>query len=74
MKTTLTKEEYENIKQLADNAMDACNKDEARKYIDKIPYSVYGLTGNANNVLGTLMAYVKNASGQVNIQHHFVFI
>lgn len=66
MKTTLTEEEYENVKQLADSAMNACNKAEARKYIEKIPYAAYGLTGNANNILGALIACVKNASGQVN--------
>lgn len=66
MKTTLTQEEYFKLEQLVECALDACSKKEAKKYIDKIPYCVYGLTGNAHNILSTLEACVINASGRIS--------
>ena len=66
MKTTLTQEEYSKIKQLVENALSSYNKAEAKKYIDQIQYCAYGLTGNARNILASLEACVKEASGRIS--------
>lgn len=68
MKTILSKDEYCKIEQLVGCALAAWNKAEAKKYIDKIPYCAYGLTGNAHNILSTLISCVKDAAGQVSDQ------
>lgn len=65
MKEKLTTEEYTAIEQLVESALDAPNKKEAQKYINKIQSYGYGLCGNASNILGELICYVKDASGRV---------
>ena len=65
MKEKLTTEEYTSIEQLVEYALDAPNKKEAQKYINKIQSYGYSLFGNANYILGELVCYVKDASGRV---------
>lgn len=66
MKEKLIKEEYEEIKQLVDYALDAPNKKEAQKYINQMQSYEYSLCGNARNILGELICCVKDASGRVS--------
>lgn len=65
MKEKLTMEEYKEIKQLVDSALDAPNKKEAQKYINKIQSYGYDLCGNVNYILDELVCYIKDASGRV---------
>lgn len=65
MKEKLTMEEYEEVKQLVESALDAPNKKEAQKYINKIQSFEYNLCGNVNFILGELVSYVRDASGRV---------
>ena len=61
----MTIQEYEEIKQLIDCALDVSNKREAQKYIDELQSYRYFLNGRANNILGELIGYVQDASGRV---------
>lgn len=65
MKEKLTAEEYEEIKQLVDCALDAPNKKDAQKYINKMQSYEYNMWGNTKNILGELICCVKDASGRV---------
>ncbi len=65
-KTKFTLEEFDNIEQLVDSAINAFNKKEAKSYINKLNFYGYGVFGNTNNILNTLIAYVENASGRVS--------
>jgi hypothetical protein len=65
MKEKLTLEEYRKIEQLVDCALDAPNKKEAQKYINKIQSYKYGLCGSVSYILSELICYVKDASGRV---------
>ena len=65
MKEKLTMEEYKEIEQLVESALNMPNKREAEKYINKIESYGYDLYGNASNILSELVGYVKDASGSV---------
>lgn len=65
MKDKLTLEEYEEINQLVDCALDAPNKKEAQKYINELQTYRYFLEGRASNILSELIGYVQDASGRV---------
>ena len=73
MKEKLTKEEYEDVKQLVEFALDAQNKEEAKKYIGKIQSYGFNLYGNAKNIFEELICYLKNASGRVADKEKRVF-
>ena len=70
MKTTLTQEEYVKLSHLVKMALGAKNQSEARRFINQIPYCTYGLTGNAKNILSSLVAYTENASGGGSDKEH----
>lgn len=65
MKDILTLEEFKEIEQLVDYALDAPNKKEAQKYIKELQLYRYSLDGRANNIFGELIGYVQDASGRV---------
>lgn len=65
MKEKLTIQEYKEIEQLIDCALDASNKKEAQKYIDELQSYRYFFNGRANNILSELIGYVQDASGRV---------
>lgn len=73
MKEKLTKEEYEDVKQLVESALDAPNKEEAKKYIGKIRAYGFDLYGNAKNIFEELICYVEDASGRVADKEKRVF-
>lgn len=72
MKEKLTLQEYQEIKQLVDNALYAPNKKEAQKYITQIQSYRYNLCGNADNILSELISYAESASGQVKDKQHWI--
>lgn len=65
MKEKLTYEEYKEIEQLVEYALNSPNKNDAQRYINKIQSYGYSLCGNANYILSELICYVKDASGRV---------
>ena len=73
MKEYLLQEEYENIKELVDYALNAANKNEAEIHIRKIQSYGYGLMSRANNILNELVAYVKDASGRVSDKERRIY-
>lgn len=72
MKEKLTQQEYQEIKELVDNAIYAPNKKEAQKYITQMQSYRYNLCGNANNILGELISYTQSASGRVTDKQHWI--
>lgn len=73
MKEKLTMEEYQEIEQLVESALDASNKNEAQKYINKIQSYEYSLYGHINYILGELVCYVKDASGRVSDKERRIY-
>ena len=73
MKQKLTSEEYEQIKQLVECALDSPNKEEAQKYINKMQSYKYNLCGNASYILSELVCYVKDASGRVTDKERRIY-
>lgn len=69
-KTKFTLDEHENIKRLVDSAIDASNKKEARKYIDKLDFFGYDVIGNTKYIFDSLVSYVYNVSGMVSDKDH----
>ena len=65
IKTKLTQAEYDEIKDLADRALVAPNKAEAKKYTDRLTFLVNYFEGPVHNILSELSAGVKDASGRV---------
>ena len=72
MKEKLIQQEYQTIKQLVDCAIDAPNKKEAQKYIIQMQSYENNLYGNASNIMGELISYVKSASGRVKDKEHWI--
>lgn len=72
MKQKLTMDEYEKIEHLVDYALGAPNKKEAQKYIDQLQSYENNLYGNARNIMGELISYVKSASGRVKDKEHWI--
>ena len=65
MNGKLTTEEYKEVERLVNCALDALDKKEAQKYIDKIQSYGCNLYGNTGNIFGELVSCVKTASGSV---------
>lgn len=72
MKEKLTQQEYQEIKQLVDNAIYALNKKEAQKYITQMQSYRDNLCGNADNILSELISYAECASGRVTDKQHWI--
>lgn len=72
MKQKLTIEEYGKIEHLVDCAIEAPNKKEAQKYINQMQSYENNLSGNARNIMGELICYVKSASGRVKDKDHWI--
>ena len=73
MKEKLTLEEYEQIEQLVDYAINVSNKKEAQKYIKQMQSYEYGLCGSVSYILCELICYVKDASGRVSDKERRVY-
>lgn len=66
MNGKLTTEEYKEVERLVYCALDAPNKKEAQKYINKMQSYGCNLYGSAGNIFGELVSCVKDASGRVS--------
>ena len=73
MKEKLTLEEYEQIEQLVDYAINVSNKKEAQKYIKQMQSYEYGLCGSVSRILSELICYVKDASGKVSDKERRIY-
>lgn len=74
MREYLLQEEYENVKQFTEYALAAQSKQEAEKYIHKLQYCGYGLSGNVNLIFRELVLCVKDASGRVANKEQLVYL
>lgn len=70
----LTCEEFAEIKRLVNEAIMARNKKMASTYINRLELmkSTLEIKPNIRNILAELIAYVKEASGQVREKEHWV--
>ena len=66
MKYYLTKEEMDKIEELADYALSAHNKQDAKKYVQQIRLAVNDVWGASNNILNEMVAAIDNATGMVS--------
>lgn len=73
MKEKLTMQEYEEIEQLVDCALDAFNKKEAQKYINKMQSYKYDLCDRVSYILSELIGYVMDASGRVTDKERRIY-
>lgn len=74
MKEKILQEEYEEVKQLVEYVLAAQSKQEAEKYIPKLQYCAYGLSGNVNLIFRELVLCVKDASGRVANKEQLVYL
>ncbi len=65
MRYKITQAEYTKIEELMHYALCAPNKNEAKRYIQELKATGYGLAGAVSNILSELCADVDNASGRV---------
>lgn len=73
MKEKLTIQEYEEIEQLVNSALDAFNKKEAQKYINKMQSYKYDLCDRVGYILSELIGYVMDASGKVTDKERRIY-
>lgn len=66
MKYYLTKEEMNKIEELADYALSAHNKQDAKRYVQQIRLAVNDVWGASNNILNEMVAAIDNATGMVS--------
>ena len=69
-KTKLTQAEYDEIENLANRALVAPNKKEAKGYIDRLAFLASDFQGSVRNIINELCAGVKDASGRVSDKEH----
>ena len=74
MKYYLTKEEMDKIEELADYALSAHNKQDAKKYVQQIRLAVNDVWGASNNILNEMVAAIDNATGMVSDKDHKVSV
>ncbi len=70
----LTSEEYEKIEMLVNGAIMAGNKKEANTYINRLEFmkGTLKIGTNSSYILSELIAYTKDASGQVSEKEHWI--
>lgn len=73
MKYQITEEDYQNIVSLADCAVSASSKRDAKPFIDQLDFIANsgGYAGSAGNILSELCGYVKSASGNVSDKERY---
>ena len=66
MKYYLTQEEMHKMEKLADCALSAHNKQDAKKYIQQMRFAINDVCGASKNILNEMIAAVDNAAGMVS--------
>ena len=74
MKYYLTPEEMEKLEKLADYALSAHNKQDAKRYIQQMRFVINDVWGASKNILNEMVATVSDATGQVADKAHRVSI
>lgn len=65
MRYYLSEEEMNKIELLAEYALCAHNKEDAKKYIQQIYFVISDVLGASKNILNEMIAAVENAAGTV---------
>ena len=66
MKYYLTPEEMEKLEKLADYALSAHNKQDAKRYVQQMRFVINDVWGASKNILNEMIAAVDNATGMVS--------
>lgn len=66
MKYYLTQEEMEKLEKLADYALSAHNKQDAKRYVQQMRFAINDVWGASKNILNEMIAAVDNATGMVS--------
>ncbi len=66
MKYYLTKEEMKEIEKLADYALSAQNKQDAKRYVQQMRFAINDIWGSSKNILNEMIAGIDNATGMVS--------
>ena len=66
MKYYLTQEKMEKIQKLADSALFASNKQDAKRYIQQMHFVINDVCGASKNILNEMIAAIDNATGMVS--------
>ena len=74
MKYYLTQEEMEKLEKLADCALSAHNKQDAKRYVQQMRFAINDVWGASKNMLNEMVAAVSDATGQVADKAHRVSV
>lgn len=66
MKYYLTQEEMEKLEKLADYALSAHNKQDAKRYVQQMRFAINDVWGASKNILNEMIAAVDDATGMVS--------
>lgn len=66
MKYYLTQEEMEKLEKLADYALSARSKQDAKRYIQQMRFAINDVWGATKNILNEMIAAIDNATGMVS--------
>ena len=74
MKYYLTHEEMEKLENLAEFALSAHNKQDAKRYIQQMRFVINDVWGASKNILNEMVATIDNATGMVSDKDHKVSV
>ena len=74
MKYYLTPEEMEKLEKLADYALSAHNKQDAKRYVQQMRFVINDVWGASKNMLNEMVATIDNATGMVSDKDHKVCV
>lgn len=76
MQRKLSRQEFNEIKALVNNAINTFTKREASNYLTRLEFKCttldVGVSPNVHNMLSELVSYAKTASGRVEKKEHWV--
>ena len=74
MKYYLTHEEMEKLENLAEFALSAHNKQDAKRYIQQMRFVINDVWRASKNILNEMVATIDNATGMVSDKDHKVSV